>query len=167
MLDRILGLLGLFALAAIAGLLAWGAASPSVRRLIVAAWAALGSGVLGLVMVFVQLSSRCEVAGSRHGRLSIILAELRAMAVTYRRRLDVVMAGLGLSMISHGLSVLVFFLIGRMFFSSRLTTTLAEHFLMVPLTLFTTAVPLPFVLWAFPKRSASSSSSWWGILAGP
>ena len=65
------------------------------------------------------------------------------MAATYRRRLDVVLAGLALSVLGHGLSVLVFFLIGRMLLSSRMTASLGEHFLMVPLTLFTMAVPLP------------------------
>ena len=38
---------------------------------------------------------------------------------------------------------MAFYFVGRMLFPA-MTTTLAQHFLMVPLTLFTMAVPLPF-----------------------
>src|SRR5208337_5177897 len=63
---------------------------------------------------------------------------------TYRLRLDVVLAGLGLSVIGHTLNVLAFFLVGKMLFPAGMTTTLAQHYLMVPLILFSTVVPLPF-----------------------
>ena len=43
-IDRILGLLGLFILAAIAGGFAWGLAPTDVRKLIMAAWVAVGHG---------------------------------------------------------------------------------------------------------------------------
>ena len=144
-IDRVLGLLGLFVLAAIAGVLAWGAAAPGVRGLILSAWAALGLGIVGLVAVLARVPPRPLVGpvASGHGRLAMLRSELGAMAATYRRRLDVVLAGLALSVLGHGLSVLVFFLIGRMLLSSRMTASLGEHFLMVPLTLFTMAVPLP------------------------
>ena len=46
-------------------------------------------------------------------------------------------------MVNHALNVVAFYLVGRMLFPA-MTTTLVEHFLMVPLTLFTMAVPLPF-----------------------
>ena len=46
-------------------------------------------------------------------------------------------------MLGHALNVLAFYLMGKMLFPA-MTTTLAQHFLMVPLTLFTMAVPLPF-----------------------
>ena len=48
-----------------------------------------------------------------------------------------------LSVCNHGLNVVAFYLIGRMLFPS-MPTTLVQHFLMGPLTLFTMAVPLPF-----------------------
>ena len=72
------------------------------------------------------------------------MAKLNVTSTTYRYRLDAVLAGLGLSVLSQGLNVLVFFLIGKMPFGSQVSATLAQHFLMVPLTLFTMAVPLPF-----------------------
>ena len=65
------------------------------------------------------------------------------MSTTYRRRLDVVGICTVMSMGNHSLNVLAFYLVGKMLFPA-MTTTLAQHFLMVPLTLFTMAVPLPF-----------------------
>lgn len=143
-LDRILGLLGLFLLAGIAGLLAWSVAPVSVHRLTVIVWGCILAGFLGLAVVFAQgLTRRYPSLLTRHGRISTILAELRTMSETYRRRLDVVFGALLLSMIVHSLNVIAFYTMSRMMFPMGLPS-LAEHFLMVPLTLFTTAVPLPF-----------------------
>ena len=146
LIDRIVGLLGLFSLAAGAGVLAWGVASPDVRKLIVAAWLALGLGVLLLTAIFGNVLVRFfpRSALARRGRLSLIMSELEAMSTTYRLRLDVVLGALGLSVVGHALSVLAFFTVGKMLFPTEMTTTLAQHYLMVPLTLFSTIVPLPF-----------------------
>jgi uncharacterized protein (TIRG00374 family) len=146
LIDRILGLLGLFSLAAGAGVLAWGVASPDVRKLIVAAWVALGLGVLLLTAIFGNVLTRFFPWLGRpgHGRLSLIMSELKAMSTTYRLRLDVVLVSFGLSLVGHALSVLAFYLVGQMLFPTGITTTLAQHYLMVPLTLFSTIVPLPF-----------------------
>ena len=146
LIDRILGLLGLFSLAAGAGVLAWGVASPDVRKLIVAAWLALGLSVLLLAAIFSNVLVRFfpRSALARRGRLCLIMSELEAMSTTYRLRLDVVLGALGLSVVGHALSVLAFFAVGKMLFPTEMTTTLAQHYLMVPLTLFSTIVPLPF-----------------------
>ena len=53
------------------------------------------------------------------------------------------MGATALSVWNHGLNVVAFYLVGRMLFPA-MTTTLVQHFLMVPLTLFSMAVPLPF-----------------------
>ena len=145
-IDRILGLLGLFVLAAVAGALAWGLAPPKVRGLIVAVWVASGLGIVVFAVLFHRVMPRFlpGKAGSRRGRLATIVAELNATTTIYRRRLDALLTGLGLSVISHGLNAVVFFLIGKMLFSSRMTTTIGQHFLMAPLTFLTMAVPLPF-----------------------
>jgi uncharacterized membrane protein YbhN (UPF0104 family) len=67
------------------------------------------------------------------------------MSSTYRGRLDVVAGCLILSVFTHALNVVAFFLVGKMLYPyPEMTTTLGQHFLMVPLTLFTMAVPLPF-----------------------
>lgn len=143
--DRILGLLGLFVLASVAGALAWGVATPEVRRLIVAAWIATFAGALLLAAIFGQVFTRFLPRSKTegHGRLAMIASELKTMSSTYRSRLDVVFLGLGLSVIGHVLNVVAFYLMGRMLFPT-MVTTLGQHFLMGPLTLFTMAAPLPF-----------------------
>ncbi len=145
-IDRIVGLLGLFVLAALAGAIAWsGVESAQVRRLIVASWIATGLAFLVLVLIFTQALTRLfpELGGSGHGRLAGIMTELKELSTTYRRRLDIVFLGLVLSVLGHALNVTAFYLLSKMLFPT-LTTTLAQHFLMVPLTLFTMVVPLPF-----------------------
>jgi glycosyltransferase 2 family protein len=143
-IDRIVGLLGLFALGSIAGALVWGTAPSDVRRLILAVWATTGLGVLLLAAIFAQaFTALFPGLGRGHSRLHLIAAELKEMSTTYRRRLDVVGTALVMSMGNHTLNVLAFYLVGLMLFPS-MTTTIAQHFLLVPLTLFTTAVPLPF-----------------------
>ena len=143
-IDRIVGLLGLFVLASIAGAFAWGVATTDVRKLIMAAWAAVATGIIVLFVIFSQVLTRM-FPQLTHGqsRLSLIVSELREMSETYRGRLEVVVGAAAISVCTHGLNVVAFFLVGRMLFP-KLPTTLAEHFLMVPLTLFSMAVPLPF-----------------------
>jgi uncharacterized membrane protein YbhN (UPF0104 family) len=144
-IDRIVGLLGLFILASIAGIFAWPSAPAPVRNLIVAAWVAAGLGVLVLAVIFSQVITRTfpqRLVG--HTRLSLIVTELREMSSTYRQRLHVVVACTLLSVLFHSLYVVAFFRVGQMLFPDRLKTTLGEHFLMAPLTFFTMAVPLPF-----------------------
>ena len=61
-IDRILGLLGLFILAAIAGAIAWGGAPTDVRTLIVAAWLARGHRACSS---WSRSSPRCSAGFSR------------------------------------------------------------------------------------------------------
>jgi uncharacterized membrane protein YbhN (UPF0104 family) len=146
LIDRILGLLGLFVLAAVAGTVAWSVATPDVRKLITVAWTATALGFLLLAMIFTQALSRLlpGLGSSGHGRLTGIMTELRAMSTTYRRRLDIILAGLILSVVGHALNVSAFYLMGKMLFPTGMATSLSQHFLMVPLTLFTMVVPVPF-----------------------
>jgi uncharacterized membrane protein YbhN (UPF0104 family) len=144
-IDRILGLLGLFVLASAAGVFTWGGAPTDVRTLIVAAWTALALGVIVLALIFSQAVSRAfpQLLTNR-SRLSLIATELREMSRTYRGRLDVIAGALALATFNHSLNVVAFYLIGKMLYGDSMSTTLGQHFLMVPLLLFTTAVPLPF-----------------------
>jgi hypothetical protein len=143
-IDRIVGLLGLFILASIAGIVAWPEAPSDVAKLIVAAWVATGLGVLVLAMIFGQVLTRTfPQLGTGHSRISLITSELKEMSSTYRRRLDVVSCCTAMAMGNHSLNVVAFYLVGWMLFP-ELDTTLGQHFLMVPLTLFTMAVPMPF-----------------------
>ena len=121
-----------------------GLATPEVRKLIMVAWLAVATGVLVLVVIFSQILTRMfpQMTGG-HSRMSLVITELREMSTTYRGRLDVVVGAAAISVFTHGLNVVAFYLVGRMLFPS-MATTLVQHFLMVPLTLFTMAVPLPF-----------------------
>ena len=144
-IDRILGLLGLFILASIAGAFAWSQTTPLVHRLILAAWFATLAGTLVLAGIFGQVFTRFLPASKphEHSRLAMIVSELKTMSSTYRTRLDVVFLCLAISVAGHALNIVAFYLMSVMLFPT-MNTTLAEHFLMGPLTLFTMAVPLPF-----------------------
>ncbi len=143
-IDRILGLLGLFLLASVAGAFIWSAASPEIHKLIVVAWVINLATLLLLVAIFSQVFTRIFPGlGRGHGKVSLIVDELKEMSSTYRRRLDVVGLGWLMAAGNHTLNVLAFFLVGKMLFPS-MPTTLTQHFLLAPLTLFTIAVPLPF-----------------------
>src|SRR5208337_3493425 len=119
-IDRILGLFGLSALA---GAVAWsGVDSSEVRKLIVAAWIATALAFLVLVLIFTQALTRLfpGLGGSGHGRLAGIMTELKEMSTTYRRRLDVVFLGLVLSVLGHTLNVIAFYLMSKMLFPTMM-----------------------------------------------
>jgi len=143
-IDRILGLLGLFILAAVAGAVAWPVATESVHRLTLVVWGAVAAGFMGLTLIFTQgLSRRFPGLLAGHSKRATILRELNVMSSTYRSRLGVVAGCLTMASCSHSMFVVAFYLVSRTLFPN-MATTLGQHFLMVPLTLFTTAVPLPF-----------------------
>jgi glycosyltransferase 2 family protein len=142
-LDRLVGLLGLFLLACVAGTVAWHRLDRPVRRLVIVAW------VVSLVVVtllaigfspalYRPLSRR--FAGRK--RLARRLNELVATGTLYRERLGIVLLGLAMAMTTHSLIILSFYAASRALFPA--IPSLAEHFTIVPLILVTTAVPLPF-----------------------
>ena len=143
-IDRILGLLGLFLLAGVAGLFAWHVAGPQVRLLIGIVWGAVAAGFLVLFAIFNQsLTRNFPSLLEGNGKIAGILRELRVMSETYRKRLDLVAGVLMASSGIHGLFVVAFYIVSRAIFPS-LVPGFGQHLLIVPLTLFTTAVPLPF-----------------------
>ena len=143
-IDRILGLLGLFLLAGLAGLFAWPMAQRDVRILIAVVWVAVIAGLLVLTAIFSQTLTRFfPRLLEGHSRRAGILRELKVMSETYRSRLDIVAAGLLGSSMIHSLYVVAFYLVCGAIFDEPIPG-LAQHLLIVPLTLFTTAVPLPF-----------------------
>ncbi len=142
-IDRILGLLGLFLLAGVAGLTTWNSADGQVRLLIALVWGALLVGFTGLAVLFSPRLYRPLnrlVAG--RAKLAAVVLKLEAIGMAYRRNLGTVVAMLGLATFCHSLYVVAFYTASLALFDSM--PTLAQHYLMVPLTLFTTAVPLPF-----------------------
>jgi uncharacterized membrane protein YbhN (UPF0104 family) len=142
-LDRILGLLGLFLLAGIAGGIGWSSASKDVRLLIALVWGALVVGLSALGVLFspgLYRPLNRLVAG--RGKLEAIVRKLESIGLAYRKRIGLVVAMLVLATFVHSLYVLAFYCASRALFS--VLPTLAQHYLMVPLVLFTTAVPIPF-----------------------
>ena len=114
-IDRVVGLLGLFILAAIAGGFAWQLAPTDVRKLITAAWVAVGLGVFALLLIFSRVLTRMfpQLKGG-HSRLGLVISELSEMSTTYSGRLDVVVGATALSVWNHALNVVAFYLIGRL-----------------------------------------------------
>jgi len=142
-IDRILGLVGLFLLAGITGLWVWPSAPAQVQRLIVVVWVTVAAGLIGLLVLFTPALYRplARLAAGR-GKLEAILAELVATASAYRARVWVVGLMLVFATCIHSLYVFAFYLLSMAMFP-RLPS-LGQHFVIVPLILFTTAVPLPF-----------------------
>jgi uncharacterized membrane protein YbhN (UPF0104 family) len=143
-LDRILGLLGLFLLAGIAGGVGWRSASGEVRFLIVLVWGALFAGLSALAVAFspgLYRPLNKLVAG--RGKLEAIVQKLESIGLAYRERIGLVLAMLVVATFVHSLFVLAFYSASLALFGEDLPT-LAQHYLMVPLVLFTTAVPIPF-----------------------
>ena len=115
-----------------------------MRILIVLAWVASGGGVARPVHDLQPVAdARVPALLEGHNRVSGILHELKVMSSTYRRRLDVVAGCLFGSMCIHTMMV------ARVLHREPGDLPdeppgFGQHLLIVPLTLFTTAVPLPF-----------------------
>lgn len=143
-IDRVLGLLGLFVLAGISGLFAWPSAPPGARALIAVVWGAVAAGFVGLAVLFTPALYRpLEWLVSGRAKPEALVVELVAMASSYRGRLGTIAGVLGMAVGIHALYVLAFFEVSRALFRAA-APSLADHLLVVPPTLFTTAIPLPF-----------------------
>ena len=143
-IDRLIGLLGLFLLAAAMGALAWRGSGPEARRLIAVSWAFAAIGSAGLALLFTPaLYGPLARLVAGRPRLEAIVAELDVMGATYRARIGTVLAMLVMASCIHSLYVGSFYAVSLALFGGR-APGLTEHLIVVPLVLFTTAVPLPF-----------------------
>lgn len=133
--DRIVGLIGLFLIAGIAGTWGWDRLEPPVRKLVTIAWIATAVTTLLLGITFLPLD-RLRRKRSRKR------AELAAVGEAYRRHIGVVLLGIVMGTITHLCNVVAFYLVSQALFP--VVPSLTDHLLIVPLVLFTTAVPLPF-----------------------
>ena len=143
LVDRAIGILGLFTLAALMGALNWPQVSLPVRRLIAVVWFVWTGVALGLLAVLTPALFRPlerRFAGRR--RLGKLFAELHEISVAYRDRKLAVATGLAMSTVSHGLYALCFFFVSLALLPDP--PGLLNNMLMVPLVLFSTVVPLPF-----------------------
>jgi uncharacterized protein (TIRG00374 family) len=143
MIDRMLGLLGLFLLASAMGAVNWSVSGPTVRRLIELVWLALAVGMAGFSTVFFPALLRpLERVGASHARLLRVLGELRAVSVAYRDRKAGVALGLAMATVNHALFALSFCAVSKALLPDP--PTVLQHLQMVPLVIFTGVVPLPF-----------------------
>jgi hypothetical protein len=106
-------------------------------------WAALLAGILGLAAALTPALIRTfDRLATRHGRIRSLIAELHAVSQTYRNHKAGVLLGVALASGSHALYALSFSAVSAALMSHP--PSYAQHLQMVPLVLFTTAVPLPF-----------------------
>ncbi len=126
LVNFLAGLIGLFLIAALVGTIGHGRLAPEVRNLVLVAWGA------------VALSSMAMMAAFRRRKSS------RGDAGAYRNHKRLVAVAIVMGMTTHSMTVLAFHSTSSALFGSSRVPRLAEHFLIVPLVLFTTAVPLPF-----------------------
>jgi hypothetical protein len=143
LLDRLIGLLALCLLACAGGSLAWERIDAPVRRLVVISWVAAAVVTSILAVGFSPALYRPLARRFAHRkRLARRLDALVATGSAYRARLHIVVAGLGMAIVTHTLIILSFHQAGLALFP--VVPSLAEHFLIVPLVLVSTALPLPF-----------------------
>jgi uncharacterized membrane protein YbhN (UPF0104 family) len=142
-IDRLLGLAGLFVLAGVAGLFALDRANAQVKILIGIVWLLLVGGLSALALLFTpKLYPILDRLTARRAKLAKIVKELETAASAYRAKLGTVFCCLAGSTCIHGLFVVAFYSVSRAIFP--VLPSFSEHFLIVPLVLFTMAVPLPF-----------------------
>ena len=126
LVDFLSGLIGLFLIAALVGTIGRNQLAPGVRNLVLAAWLAVALSMLGLLAAFRGRASRKGDAGA------------------YRRHKRLVALAILMGMMTHSMTVIAFHATSIALFGASSVPGLAAHFLIVPLILFTTAVPLPF-----------------------
>lgn len=144
-IDRIVGLIGLFVLAAATGAWFWSRLNEDVRGVVVAAAIALAVTTLLLALCF-TLNPNGPLARrlSRRPKGARLVAELHATGQAYRRHFGVVVLSATMGAVTHLGNVLAFDVLARALFVGMDVPSLLDDLLIVPLVLFSTAIPLPF-----------------------
>lgn len=127
LVDFLAGLAGLFLIAAIVSTWEYGRLDPRMRRLVPITWVAVGLAGLAMAMVFLRRGEGKKAAAAR----------------AFRSRWWAIPLAVGMGIGTHALNVLAFAMVSVAMFGASVPG-LVEHFLIVPMVLFTTAVPLPF-----------------------
>lgn len=143
LVDRVIGILGLFTLTASMGALNWMTVPTEVHRLIAVVWLAWLAGAMGLSAVLTpSLFRPLERRFSGRRRLGKLFAELHEISVAYGDRKLAIVLGMAMSTVSHGLYALSFYVVSLALLADP--PSLMNNMLMVPLVLFSTVIPLPF-----------------------
>jgi uncharacterized membrane protein YbhN (UPF0104 family) len=144
LVDRIIGLYALFVVASISILVndLIHSGSPAVRDVAWATLAGTGVGALGIVMLLIPgfTNGKFSEFLSNLPRTGRIFRQLLDAVRMYRARLGSVALALGYSMVVHLLTVMGFYLLGLAIPGN--SPTLGEHFVIVPLAMVVSAVPI-------------------------
>ena len=144
-IDRIVGLIGLFALASATGAYYWNGLGDRPRGLVVAAWIALGV-TFGLLLLAFAINPRAPLARrlSRRRSGAKFVTELAETGRAYRGRPWVVALATGMAATTHLGNVLAFAAVTGSLYPLSEAPALAIHLMVVPLVLLSTAIPVPF-----------------------
>ena len=146
-LDRLIGLLALFWVGALASIVLWSdvRARPELRQLAVWLWALSGAGLAGLGVLLTPAVYRWRwVRRTTHLPLvGRILSELFNAAATYQSKTGIVVLAGMMSLVCHGGFILSFSMVAWGLGGGWIPS-LGEHFLMYPLAMFASSVvPIP------------------------
>lgn len=127
LVDFLAGLIGLFLIAAVVGSIGQSMLPAKVPVLVFAAWTATGVSLFAMYSAFRPRRTKTKAGAS-----------------AYRGRFGLVSLAILMGTGTHSLNVLAFHSVSVAMFGSTAVPGLATDFLIVPLVLFTTAIPLPF-----------------------
>ncbi len=152
LVDRIVGLLGLFYLASVTALAGWAELVPEIRKLGLFAMLMALAGTVGLVVILLDLPPRIwpKMAVSS-GRFGVLMREMGSLSRSYRKRWRGLVTAILVSMICHAMTSMACYMVGLALFPN-FQVGMSKHLLIFPLVLFSTAVPLPFGALGFSEE---------------
>lgn len=144
-IDRLVGLIGLFILAAIGGAIAWGRFDSKIRPVVISAWVALAVTIAITAAAFwINPNGPIARGLARRDRGRKLIQELHATGLAYRSRFGWVVAAIAMAAITHIGNVIAFACVCQAFPVSGSVPGPLGFLTVVPLVLFSTAIPLPF-----------------------
>ena len=152
LVDRIVGLLGLFFLASVTALAGWSELSPAIQRLGIFAMLMALAGSVGLAVILLDLPTKLlpKLAASQ-GKLGILIRELSSLSRSYCKRWPGLVGAVLVSGLCHAMTSMACYMVGLALFPN-FQVGLSKHLLIFPLVLFSTAVPLPFGALGFSEE---------------
>jgi uncharacterized protein (TIRG00374 family) len=151
LIDRAIGIVGLFTLVAVMGVFLWPASSGALHSLLKVVWAGWFVGTLGLTTVFMPALIRpIQRLVARSERLSSVAFELHEMSTIYSDRKLPVMLAVAMAVASHVAVSCSFLMVSAALLPEP--PTLFQHLLMVPLIILSSMLPLPFSALGFSEQ---------------
>ncbi len=152
LIDRIIGLIGLFYLASAASIAGWSTLDPSVRSFGLFAIFMAISGSIALFIILLDLPGKfLPKLATSSGKAGLLIREFGLLSKSYRAKWPKIIAMLLVSVFCHSLTCAACYMVGLALFPI-FQVSLANHLLIFPLVLFSTAVPLPFGALGFSEE---------------